>query len=605
MNWLKRLLDRIASRLVNKLIILFSAIIILVVGALTIISYEMLHKESINNNISSTTNNLKLVNQNLEDYVKEMEQLSLPQVNYDELTYAILHESEDYASKMYIENYLRSIFLNQDDLMVVYMYIVQANKYYEISRNQYDITIRTVQDRTTIEQFWYEEALNSRHNRAYQSLDFNKYVDAYRIENNEDFFAYHRVLRSIVSREPQAVLTFYYNSSVKDLILEDVPLEAGEQLFWLSPSNDVFVATDSVTYHQLMNENVIANLTTDNNGQYTWSDGEQKYLVIYNIGKFEGWKLIKQIPYNQINNIANQTRNFSLIVGIAFLILAVLLVIIFANQITKPLKKLSLQMKRFSAGDFEAITDVIGNDELAYISHRFNQMVSRTNELINERYKLKLAEKNAVLKALEAEINPHFLYNALQAISTKALKHGQFEIVDMVDSLALSLRYCISGKDIVSAREELKHIGHYLNIQMARFGDRLQVERDWDDQLLDIQVPKLSIQTLVENAVKHGLEKVSTPVTIYISARQTDTKFIITVTNNGPTIEPNKLQQIKQWLAQDWEEALSKHDSIGLINLNARLKLLYGNDAQLAILSDAQQTSMFIILPRGGQQGNV
>ncbi|HIW34612.1 MAG TPA: sensor histidine kinase, partial [Candidatus Paenibacillus intestinavium] len=335
------------------------------------------------------------------------------------------------------------------------------------------------------------------------------------------------------------------------------------------------------------------------------SDGEQKYLIIYNIGKFEGWKLIKQIPYNQINNIANQTRNFSLIVGIAFLIIAVLLVIVFANQITKPLKKLSLQMKRFSAGDFEAITDVVGNDELAYISHRFNQMVSRTNELINERYKLKLAEKNAVLKALEAEINPHFLYNALQAVSTKALKHGQFEIVDMVDSLALSLRYCISGKDVVSAREELKHIGHYLNIQKARFGDRLQVEREWDEQLLDIQVPKLSIQTLVENAVKHGLEKISTPVTIYISARQTETKFIITITNNGPTIEPDKLLEINRWLAQDWEDALNKQENIGLINLNARLKLLYGNDAQLVILSDDQQTSMLIILPRGGQQDHV
>ncbi|MCR8657135.1 sensor histidine kinase [Paenibacillus sp. T3-5-0-4] len=597
--------DRISSRLVNKLIILFSAIIILVVSALTVISYQMLHKESINNSISSTTNNLKLVNQNLEDYVKEMEQLSLPQVNYDELTYAILHESEDYASKMYIEDYLRSIFVNQDDLMVVYMYIVQANKYYEISRKQNDISIRAVSDDTIVDQIWYEEALKSPHNRAYQSLDFNKYSDNYRIENNDDFFAYHRVLRSIVSREPQAVLTFYYNSSVKDMIIADVPIEAGEQLFWLNESNEVFVATDAVSYHQLINENVIAELTSDKNGQFSWSDREQKYLVVYDIGKVEGWKLIKQIPYNQINNIANKTRNFSLMVGIAFLILAMLLVIILSNQITKPLKKLSLQMKRFSSGDFEAITDVVGNDELAYISHRFNQMVSRTNELINERYKLKLAEKNAILKALEAEINPHFLYNALQAISTKALKHGQLEIVDMVDSLALSLRYCISGKDIVSAEEELKHIGHYLNIQKARFGERLQVTRDWDDQLLNIQVPKLSIQTLVENAVKHGLEKISTPVTIFISAEQTETEFVITVTNNGPTVEPSKLKQIKQWLAQDWEEALSKQDNIGLINLNARLKLLYGNDAQLVMLSDELQTSMLIILPRGGQQRHV
>ena len=89
---------------------------------------------------------------------------------------------------------------------------------------------------------------------------------------------------------------------------------------------------------------------------------------------------------------------------------------------------------------------------------------------------MKLVEKNAILKALEAEINPHFLYNALQAISTKALKNERYDIADMVDALALTLRYCISGKDIVYAREELKHIEHYMSLQKARFGSRIQVD---------------------------------------------------------------------------------------------------------------------------------
>ena len=96
---------------------------------------------------------------------------------------------------------------------------------------------------------------------------------------------------------------------------------------------------------------------------------------------------------------------------------------------------------------------------------------------------MKLVEKNAILKALEAEINPHFLYNALQAISTKALKNERYDIADMVDALALTLRYCISGKDIVQAREELKHIENYMSLQKARFGSRLQVTYAWDEPL--------------------------------------------------------------------------------------------------------------------------
>ncbi len=176
-------------------------------------------------------------------------------------------------------------------------------------------------------------------------------------------------------------------------------------------------------------------------------------------------------------------------------------------------------MNRFSGGDFDAEAEVKGRDEIAYLSRHFNQMVRRTNDLINERYKMKLVEKNAILKALEAEINPHFLYNALQAISTKALKNERYDIADMVDALALTLRYCISGKDIVQARAELKHIENYMSLQKARFGSRLQVTYAWDEPLMELEIPKLSIQTLVENSIKHALEKVSSTVTIDIRAK--------------------------------------------------------------------------------------
>jgi len=601
MKSIKRLHEWITGRLVNKLNLLFSAIIILVVGSLTLISYHMLQKEAIGNSISSTSNNLMLVNQNLEDYVKEMEKRSLPQSNFDELSYAFVHEADSYSSRMLIEEYLRSIFYNEVDLEGIYLYLVNSGKYYEVKRLRNDITISTHEDTSPIEQPWYEEALQSRYNRSYQSLEFTTYEDSYSKRSEEGYFAYHRVLRSIATRTPQAVISFYYNRSVHNDIVGDIPIDGDEQLFWLSPSNELFMATDYNMYEQLVSHQVIEALDEQNNGQYSYTVDDQKYLVIYNVGEKEGWKLIKQIPYTQINASAKQTLQFNLLIGIGFLVLAMLLVFIFANHITKPLKRLSTQMKRFSAGDFDATLEVVGTDELAYISHRFNSMVSRTNELINERYKLKLAEKNAVLKALEAEINPHFLYNALQAVSTKALKNGQLEIVDMVDSLAMSLRYCISGSDIVTAREELKHIGHYLAIQKARFGERLIVTMDVPEELMMIDVPKLSIQTLVENAVKHGLEKVSTPVSIDISAKAEQHHVMIIVANNGPRIEQEKLLEIQHWLAQDWEESLYKQESIGLVNLNARLKLLYGNDSRLDIQSDEDGTRMIIILPRGGK----
>nr|WP_028530889.1 histidine kinase [Paenibacillus sp. HW567] len=602
------LLERISRRLANKLILLFTIIIILVVTSLTFISYGMLRKESVNNSISSTSNNLLLVGRNLESYLDGIGQLSLPQISYDEFNYALLHESEDYASKMYVEDYLKNLYFSRNDLEAIYLYVIKEHKYYYVTKENYNITVREAEHPSIENLSWYKRALASPFNRSYQSFvkdrsELEKSAD-YPVNSDKSFMGYHRLLRSIVSREPQAVLSLYFNSSVTDEIMKDIPFSTGEHLMYVSPDNEPFVVDNPEFYRNSEAAGLLKLLTPALGGRVTWSYNKEKYLVIYDISKKEGWKLIKPIPYKQIYEAATTTRLLSYSIGLLFLIVSVILVSFTSNKITSPLKHLSLQMKRFSTGSFDAEAVVEGNDEIAYLSRHFNKMVERTNELINERYKMKIVEKNAVLKALEAEINPHFLYNALQAISTKALKNNNDDIVEMVDNLALTLRYCISGKDVVQASEELKHIERYLALQKARFGSRMQVAYDWNDSLRALRIPKLSIQTLVENCIKHALEKVSSTVTIRIEAHITPTHSVISVLDDGPGIRPERLEEVLSSLQIQWEdrggEPEEKDESIGLKNLNTRLKLLYGEEAGLTIASDEQGTRMDMRLPRGG-----
>lgn len=604
------MLELVSRRLANKLILLFTIIIILVVTSLTFISYGMLRKESVDNSIASTSNNLLLVGRNLESYLDGIEQLSLPQISYDEITYAILHESEDYASKMYVEDYLKNLYFSRNDLEAIYLYVIKEHKYYYVTKENYNITVRVAEHPSIENLSWYKKALASPFNRSYQSFVKNQSSminsSDYPINKDKSFMGYHRLLRSIVSREPQAVLSLYFNSSVTDEIMKDIPFSKGQHLMYVSPDNEPFVVDDPGFYQQSEQAGLLKELTPASGGRVTWSDKEEKYLVIYDISKKEGWKLIKPIPYKEIYEAATTTRKLNYFIGLLFLIVSVILVSFISNKITNPLKNLSLQMKRFSTGSFDAEAQVEGKDEIAYLSRHFNKMVEKTNELINERYKMKIVEKNAVLKALEAEINPHFLYNALQAISTKALKNNNDDIVDMVDNLAMTLRYCISGKDVVHAREELKHIERYLALQKARFGNRMQVAYQWEDPLLELEIPKLSIQTLVENCIKHALEKVSTTITITIEAHVTPSHTVISVTDDGPGFSGERLEQVRnslqiQWEDQGGEDAVeSDTESIGLKNLNTRLKLLYGEAAGLAITSDAGGTKMDMRLPRGG-----
>ncbi|MFM9276606.1 sensor histidine kinase [Paenibacillus jiagnxiensis] len=595
---LSRIKERITQRLVNKLVLLFTSIIVLVVGSLTVISYHIVENESVENSIASTTNNLLLVNQNLEDYVQGMEQLALPQLRYNEIMSAILDEDQDYSSQMVIDTYLRSMFYSRNDLKAIYLYIVDKQKYYTVSKEANTISVRQGFNEDIPSQDWYKSAVDSTRNQSFQSLALPDTEVGYPLETEDCFLAYHRVLRSISSREPLAVLSFYYKDAGRQEIMKDIPVAEGDHLLLLGPDDVPFYMDDQAFYARMRQAGMLDQIKDGENGQFTWQDGDEKYLVNYNTGEHEGWKLVKPIPYRSIYETATTTRNWGYAIGGVFLIVAVILVTLTSNAITRPLDRLSLQMKRFSSGDFEAEAPVKGNDEIAYLSRHFNEMVERTNDLINERYKMKLAEKNAILKALEAEINPHFLYNALQAISTQALKREMFDMADMVDALAQTLRYSINGREMVYARDELSHIERYLGLQKARFGSRLQVEYQWEAGLLDLLIPRLSIQTLVENSIKHALENMPDGIRVVITAELQGMQALISVSDNGPGMSVARLEEVLASFDEEWEERES--GNIGLKNLNTRLKLLYGEEAALEIRTGASGTHIKMIIPQGG-----
>lgn len=592
---------RLSGRLANKLILFFSTIIILVVVSLTLISGHMLRKESVANSIESTENNLKLVNQNLEDYLADIEQLSLPQIRYDDLLQAIVNEDTDYASKMYLDQYLRSLFYSRSDLNGIFLYLIDQEKYYSITREGSDTKARVGFQIGIEDQPWFEQAMTSPRSHSFQSFAQSNDQIGYTALKNPGIMAYHRVIRSIASREPRAVISFYIQPEVIEEILQDIPMEQGEHLIFLDPDNTPFYADDLSFFEQMKDTSQWDYLDASGSGTEPvirrTPEGSQ-YLIVSNTGETEKWKLAKPIPYSNIYEPARQARNVSFLIGAAFLILSIVLIAWIANAITRPLYRLSRQMRKFSEGTFDAVALVRGQDEIADLNRHFNKMVFRTNELINERYKMKLVEKNAILKALEAEINPHFLYNALQAISTKALRSKDFEVADMIGALGLTLRYCIGGKDIVLAREELQHIDRYLALQKARFGDRLEVELEWDESLKSLQIPKLSLQTLIENSIKHAVEKVSGTVKIRISAAFAEGHFIITVGDNGPGIPQKRIDQLEALFQKDWEET-QESENIGLKNLNTRLKLLYGEHAELRISNTDHGVSITMMIPRG------
>lgn len=590
----RKLFVKCTERLVNKLSLLFITMIVLIVISLTIISYRIIESESVKSIINNNTNILGLVNKKFDDYFKDIAQYSLPQFQYDPVMNAIMNESDDYTQQQYLEDYMRGLFYSRKDIEGIYLYIIQKQKYYYITRDVKDIKVRIASNTDIPKQNWYIKTIKSESISYFQPLSMESSTGYF--NNKKCFLAYHNQMINITTRKPKAIISFYFNGINRDQILENMSQNAGEHTLFLDRNYQPFYVDDTEFFSKLNKEDFFnKNIAATLEGQTTCMDGKDKYLVIYNTSPLENQKLVKLIPYRQIYRAAQTNRNLSIFIGGIFLVISILLVIFTSNEITKPLKKLSRKMEKFSEGNFDVEAEVKGRDEIAQLSKQFNLMVSNTNDLINEKYKSKLIEKNAILKAMEAEVNPHFLYNALQAISTKALKSGALDVSNMVDALARTFRYCINGGEIVKLSEEIRYLENYLVIQKARFGDRLQVIYDLEEAALDIEIPKLSIQALVDNSIRHALERISEPITIVIKIYLEIEKVIIVVKDNGPGIEKERLEEILATFNEEWEE----NEHIGIKNLYLRLKLIFGEKADMTIKSDEKGTVVIVYIPTG------
>jgi len=605
MNRIRRLAGKPSERLVRKLILLFAGLAMLIVLLLTFISYKMIERQSVESFVAGSKSNLMLVNKNIVRYFAEIDQMSTPGLQYDALIQAAECGTCDYTAQIFLENYVRSMFHSRNDIESLFFYLPSHNQYYAISKGEPGRTVRIVSDEEgrIARQKWMEMVLDRDTNRLIQTLLLDESVGYARTKDS--YIAYHRVIRTLLEREPMAVLTILFSPGGRDEILRDVALAQGEQLLLADAEGRPFYWSDPAFFEQALLTEWLADIRADEDGVLDRVLGGERYMVIGDMDQTTGWTLVKWTPYRLIYASAQKTRNVSILLGSVFVLFALLAVSLMSNAITRPLKALTRKMEAFSRGNFNVMVEVRGQDEIALLSRQFNRMVRQIEELINERYRMQLAEKNAVLKALEAELNPHFMYNALQTISTNALKKGVPEVVDMVDALAGTLRYSISRRDRVLLREEIQHIERYLAIQKARFGGRLQVRFELDDRLPDVEIPKLSVQTLVENAVKHGVEKTSVPVLIRIRAWPDKLGTVIAVHDSGPGMDGEQLELLRERLARDWDDREQQGNaSIGLSNLAARLKLLYGDAARLMIDSDELGTEVRILIPRGGNDGN-
>ncbi|MGE5614582.1 MAG: cache domain-containing sensor histidine kinase [Bacillota bacterium] len=360
-----------------------------------------------------------------------------------------------------------------------------------------------------------------------------------------------------------------------------------------SSGNIIYHPQQQVLYAGLKEERI--HLESDlKDGSFINVYNNEKRIISIKSIRYADWKLIGISYLDEL--AANQIKMqrfvvFIFIFAIIFMISASFFI---SSKISQPIKLLERQMKRVEKGEFDISIDVRGEDEVKHLSRTFNLMVTRIRELMNQIIKEQEAKRKSELKALQAQINPHFLYNTLDSIVWMNENRKYDEVSKMVAALAKLFRISISkGKEIITIQDELEHARSYLTIQKIRYKDKFDFKIEAQPEVLRQKTLKLILQPIIENSIYHGIEKIHDKGIIEVRAGISEDKTLIQVIDNGYGIPPAVLKDI---LKKE-----SKNDAssgVGLKNVHERIQLYFGQDYGLEILSELDEgTTVNIRLP--------
>ena len=310
-----------------------------------------------------------------------------------------------------------------------------------------------------------------------------------------------------------------------------------------------------------------------------------KYLFLNAEIEPVGWTVYYYSPIKTIKNTVTQTVLTTFFMIAVCFALLYFLTFFTVNSILSPLAQLTRVIEKISLenmGNHEILIIPGRRDEIGTLIQTFNTMLKRMRTLIDEAYVQKLKAKEYHFNALRAQINPHFLYNTLSQISARAIMSGQNDISRTVQLLALFYRTSLNnGNDITTIGNELDNIRAYLSIQLTLTDNSFQVKYDLDQSLLELPIPCLILQPLVENAIEHGLRNSRRPdrqIQILLSSDKAEGLCFIKILDNGTGIPKNRLEEL----------FLLETDHIGIRNVNERLKLFFGEEYGLTLTSSSE-----------------
>lgn len=356
--------------------------------------------------------------------------------------------------------------------------------------------------------------------------------------------------------------------------------------------NIIYHPQQQLIYSGVKSELVEKMLKMD--AQTYFSDSRTHKIYTKNYSPLTEWSAVGVVNMNELMKDKQRMIQFYMLLAGIAIISAGLFAVTISRAITKPIKMLESTMHRVEQGDFTVQSEVVLNNEIGHLSKTFNVMISKIKLLMEAAVSNEKEKRKNEIRALQAQINPHFLYNTLDTIIWMSAGGKNEEVVEVTSALAKLFRTSISeGENLIPLAVEIENIKSYLVIQKMRYKDKLNYQVDIPAELLALKTPKLILQPIVENAVYHGIKLSPDGGDITITAGASDGILRITVEDSGVGMSEERVSQIFSGTAQN-----HAGNGIGVLNVHNRIQLCFGQEYGLFYQSaQGQGTRVDIRLP--------
>lgn len=589
-NLITRMFGKFKS-IQSTMLVSFSALMVLAMLVFMVIAMRYTSGTIYENSINYMSQIIQQVNYDIDTYIEYMENISsiiakssdVPRYLFDQNQ----TEAEREAEKERILTQFQTIMESRDDIYNVAA--VAKNGRYIINRGDDELT-----GYVDIESLdWYQAAMESKSGIAVSSSHVQNAIQS----SYKWVITLSRALVNNQTGEREGLFFVDLNySAISDLCNNNSIEEKGYIFVLDAEGNIVYHPKQQLMYGGLKTENIDAIMECEEDSLIIDEGGESK-LYTMSKSKRTGWTVVGAAYTSELLKNNEQAQMWYLLVASILLLAVIGISGIISREITKPIRSLRDSMRKVQNGQFDTHVEVITENEIGSLGRSFNLMTSEIRALMEQNVYEQKQKRKSELKALQAQINPHFLYNTLDSIIWMSEAGENDEVVEMTSALARLLRQSISNdQEEVELEKEIEYVKNYLTIQKMRYKDKLEFFIYVDPRVAHVPVIKLVLQPLVENAIYHGIKYKETKGNLKIYAKPVDGRVEIVVADDGIGMDEDVMEHI---FDEHWKE--QKRNGVGVPNVQKRLQLQYGSEYGIRYESvKGAGTKVVITIPTDG-----